>query len=76
MTAHLSPTPTLYVVQRRSPAGTTTSTNLNVEQAAELLNVDVAELEWSIEEFGRCDVDDGDDKLTAVAVGDEERLAD
>ena len=29
-----------------------------IEEAAELMNLDVSEIEWALEEFGRCDAED------------------
>ena len=76
MPAHVGPAVTLYVVQIQSAAGTVTSCNLTLKQAAERLGIDPHELEWSIEEFGICStLDDGGKEIVAVAVGDEWRLS-
>ena len=32
--------------------------DLIIEQAAETMNLDVSEIEWALEEFGRCDTDE------------------
>lgn len=43
---------------------------LTLAEAAQMLQLDLHEIEWAIEEFGRCDVlDDSGRELTVVAHG-------